>query len=51
MADTVMQEFDKFQFVGEFHLKEYATVRRGFFFVFSRSVFDFYFSDIMCAYM
>ena len=32
---------DKFQFVGEFYLKEYATVRRGFFFVFSRSVFGF----------
>ena len=32
----------KFQFVGEFHLKEYATVVcRGFFFVFSRSVFGF----------
>mgnify|MGYP003441383838 FL=1 len=31
----------KFQFVGEFYSKEYATVRRGFFFVFSRSVFGF----------
>ena len=31
----------KFQFVGEFYLKEYATVRRGFFFVFSSSVFGF----------
>ena len=32
---------NKFQFVGEFYLKEYATVRRGFFFVFSSSVFGF----------
>ena len=39
MADTVMQAFDKFQFVGEFYWKEYATVRRGFFFVFSGAIF------------
>ena len=31
----------KFQFVREFYSKEYATVRRGFFFVLSRSVFGF----------
>ena len=30
---------DKFQFVGEFYLKEYSTVRRGFFFVFSGATF------------
>lgn len=39
MADTVMQAFDEFQFVGELYLKEYATVRRGFFFVFSGAIF------------
>ena len=29
----------KFQFVGEIYSKEYATVRRGFFFVFSGAIF------------
>lgn len=39
---TAQEEtIDKFQFVGEFYSKEYATVRRGFFFVFSSSVFGF----------
>ena len=38
----------EFQFVGEFYLKEYATVRRGFFFVFSGAIFGIRWFEFFC---
>ena len=38
----------EFQFVGEFYLKEYATVRRGFFFVFSGAKFGIRWFESFC---
>ena len=43
-----MLQNDKFQFVGEFYLKEYATVRRGFFFVFSGAIFGIRWFESFC---
>jgi hypothetical protein len=40
----------KFQFVGEFYLKEYATVRRGFFFVFSGAIFGIRWFESFCRH-
>jgi hypothetical protein len=40
----------KFQFVGEFYLKEYATVRRGFFFVFSGAIFGIRWFESFCRF-
>jgi len=39
---------NKFQFVGELYLKEYATVRRGFFFVFSGAIFGIRWFESFC---
>ena len=38
----------KFQFVGEIYSKEYATVRRGFFFVFSGAIFGIRWFESFC---
>ena len=44
----MINKIGKFQFVGEFCLKKYATVRRGFFFVFSGAIFGIRWFESFC---